>query len=96
MAATIFCRCWTCGRDVFASPGWRTTGTEAAHFSVTPPGWTGEAPSGTTRIARPRPMSGSSDGRKTNGPADYEAVHKIQAGYKITPLSEWGKTPHAA
>jgi hypothetical protein len=30
---------------------------------------------------------------KTNGPSDYEAVQKIQAGYKITPLSEWGKAP---
>src|SRR3954447_16303771 len=26
---------WT---DVFASPGWRTTGTQAANFLVTPPG----------------------------------------------------------
>jgi hypothetical protein len=22
-------------------------------------------------------------------------VHKIQAGFKITPLSQWGKTPEA-
>jgi hypothetical protein len=29
---------------------------------------------------------------KTDGPPDYDAVHKIQAGYKITPLSCWGKT----
>ena len=28
---------WT---DVFASPGWRTTGTQAGNFLVTPPGWT--------------------------------------------------------
>ena len=29
---------WT---DVFASPGWRTTGTQAGNSLVTPPGWTG-------------------------------------------------------
>ncbi len=27
---------WT---DVFASPGWRTTGTKAGTFLMTPPGW---------------------------------------------------------
>src|SRR5262249_28661295 len=25
--------------DVFASPGWRTTGTKAGTFLITPPGW---------------------------------------------------------
>ena len=29
--------------DVFASPGWRTTGTQAGTFLVTPPGWRGQA-----------------------------------------------------
>jgi hypothetical protein len=43
---------WT---DVFASPGWRTTGTKASNFIVTAPGWTGSAPEGLTRIAAPTP-----------------------------------------
>ena len=34
---------WT---DVFASPGWRTTGTRAGNFLVTPPGWSGTVPEG--------------------------------------------------
>jgi hypothetical protein len=81
---------WT---DVFASPGWRTTGTEAANFLVTPPGWTGTVPDGLTRIAAPTPYVWIIGRTKTDGPADYEAVRKIQAGYKITPLSQWGKEP---
>lgn len=83
---------WT---DVFASPGWRTTGTQAANFLVTPPGWTGDIPSGMTRISAPTPFVWIIGRTKTDGPQDYEAVHKIQAGYKITSLSEWGKAPAA-
>jgi hypothetical protein len=79
---------WT---DVFASPGWRTTGTGAANFLVTPPGWSGTVPDGIIRIEAPTPYAWIIGRTKTDGPADYEAVHKIQAGYKITPLSQWGK-----
>jgi hypothetical protein len=79
---------WT---DVFASPGWRTTGTQAANFLVTPPGWNGTAPADTTRIAAPTPYVWIIGRTKTDGPQDYDAVHRIQAGYKITPLSEWGR-----
>ena len=81
---------WT---DVFASPGWRTTGTQAANFLVTPPGWTGAVPAGMTRIDAPTPYVWVIGRTKTDGPPDYDAVHKIQAGYKVTRLSEWGKTP---
>jgi hypothetical protein len=81
---------WT---DVFASPGWRTTGTQAGNFLVTPRGWSGTLPAGFTQIEAPTPYVWVIGRTKTDGPADYDAVHKIQAGYKITPLSQWGKTP---
>jgi hypothetical protein len=77
--------------DVFASPGWRTTGTEAANYLVTPPGWTGAVPEGMEQIKAPTPYVWIIGRTKTDGPADYEAVHKIQAGYKVSPLSRFGK-----
>jgi hypothetical protein len=78
--------------DVFASPGWRTTGTQAGDFLITPPGWSGAVPAEMARISATTPYVWVIGRTKTDGPADYEAVHKIQAGYKATPLSEWGKT----
>jgi hypothetical protein len=81
---------WT---DVFASPGWRTTGTQAANFLVTPPGWNGMVPEGMTWISAPTPYVWIIGRTKTDGPGDYDAVHKIQAGYKLTAVSQWGKPP---
>ena len=90
---------WT---DVFASPGWRTTGTGAGNFLVAPATWRPELrddfsefnlPEGTQRIDAPTPFVWIIGRTKTDGPPDYDAVHKIQAGYKITPLSQWGKEP---
>jgi len=79
---------WT---DVFASPGWRTTGTKAANFLLVPPKWNGKVPAGMTRIDAPTPYVWIIGRTKTDGPQDYEAVHAIQKGYRITPLSGWGK-----
>ncbi len=80
---------WT---DVFACPGSRTTGTQAGNFLVTPLGWIGTVRDGFTHIASPTPYLWIIGRTKTDGAADYDAVHKIQAGYKVTPLSQWGKT----
>jgi hypothetical protein len=81
---------WT---DVFASPGWRTTGTSAENFLVAPLGWTGSVPEGLTRIDAPTPYVWIIGRIKTDGPPDYDAVHKLQAALKITPLSQLGKSP---
>ena len=79
---------WT---DVFASPGWRTTGTQAGNFLVTTPGWSGKVPEGLTHIAAPTPYVWIIGRTKTDGPEDYDPVHRIQAGYRVAPLSRWGK-----
>ena len=91
---------WT---DVFASPGWRTTGTQAQTLVIVPPGWKPDLreklidqfklPKDTQRIDAPTPYVWIIGRIKTDGPSDYDAVHKLQAALKITPLSQWGKTP---
>jgi hypothetical protein len=76
---------WT---DVFASPGWRTTGTGAQTFLVTPPGWSGTVPDGVTELKASTPYVWIIGRIKTDGPADYDAVHKIQDALKLRPLSQ--------
>jgi hypothetical protein len=85
---------WT---NVFASPGKRTTGTKAANFLITGPGWTGDVPKGMTEYKAPTNLVMIAGRTQANGPADYAAVNAIQKKYKVTPLSAWGKlyTPPA-
>jgi hypothetical protein len=81
---------WT---DVFAVPGKRTSGTKAGNFAVVPPAWEGKLPAGVEKIQSPTSYVWIIGRTQTNGPKDYDAVHKVQEGYTITPLSQWGKTP---
>ncbi|HET9617176.1 MAG TPA: DUF1254 domain-containing protein [Pseudolabrys sp.] len=81
---------WT---DVFAVPGKRTNGTGAANFAVVPVGWGGRLPSGVERIDSPTRHVWLIGRTQTNGVKDYPVVHKIQDGFKITLLADWGKAP---
>ena len=80
---------WT---DVFAVPGTRTTGPNTARdFLLVGPKWRGKVPSGLEVIRSPTRFVGIGGRTQTNGVADYKNVHKTQAGYRLTPLSAWGK-----
>ncbi len=80
---------WT---DVFASPGTRTTGTQAKDFAITGPFWKGTLPDGVQQLKSPTNMVWII-GRTycTGTPEDYKAVHAIQDQYTLVPLSSYGK-----
>jgi hypothetical protein len=79
---------WT---DVFAAPGTRTSGSQAGHFGLVQEDWHGELPAGVERIECPTPLIWIIGRTQTNGVKDYANVHKVQTGYALTPLSQWGK-----
>lgn len=73
-------------------PGTRTTGRNVArNFLLVAPNWQGTAPAGLEIIRSPTRYTFIVGRTQTNGLADYDAVHKVQAGFKLTPLSAWGK-----
>ena len=79
---------WT---DVFATPGSRTSGTKAANFAIVGRDWRGTLPDGIEPLRSPTSMGWIIGRTQTNGAADYKNVHLVQDGYKLTPLSKWGK-----
>ena len=79
---------WT---GVFESTGARTTGTNAQLLALAGPGWQGHVPAEGVLIHSPTAMGWIIGRTQTNGKADYDAVHKFQAGLIATPLSQWGK-----
>jgi hypothetical protein len=81
---------WT---DAFAVPGTRTTGTKAAEYLVVPPGWAGQVPDEMSVIQAPSAYVWIIGRTQTNGPADYAAVHQVQDGFAITPLSRRNQAP---
>ena len=78
--------------NVFDSPGTRTTGGKAARYLITGPGWKGIVPAGMSHIpvsTRYMVILGRTFAHGTQ--ADYRAVNALQAQFKLTPLSAWGK-----
>jgi hypothetical protein len=79
---------WT---NVLATPGTRTRGNAAGNFLVVGPAWTGTPPAGMEVLKSTTNMVWLLGRTQTNGPEDYAAVHAVQDGYKLTPLSRFGQ-----
>lgn len=75
--------------NVFASLGKRTTGTQAGHYAIVPPDWSGALPAGVREIRAPTAMVWLAAQLQTRGAADLPAVHRLQNGFRLTPLAAW-------
>ena len=78
--------------DNFDYVGQRTTGPKAGNFAICGPGRHGELPAG-VQATRPAPTPWVLLLGRTlvDGDADLANVHALQAQYRLTPLSLWGK-----
>jgi hypothetical protein len=78
----------------FAYIGSRTTGNDGGNYLITGPGWKGEAPKGISKVIPSETSLLSVVGRtQLFNPADLDNVKKIQAGYKVQPLSTFEGMP---
>jgi hypothetical protein len=77
---------WT---ETVAVPGRRTTGTGEGWFAIVGPGWKGTLPAHAQRIDCPTNMAWLLGRTQTNSARDYDFVHGLQQGYKLTPLSAY-------
>ncbi|WP_276131841.1 DUF1254 domain-containing protein [Polluticoccus soli] len=80
---------WT---NVFFSPGKRTTGTETQTYLISGPKWTGTVPASLKQVKAPTNIVWLVGRTQVNSEQDgATVVKKIQDGYKLTPLSAYGK-----
>ena len=84
--------------DSESSPSKRTADGKAANYLFTGPGWKGAVPVGLKHMPIATRYMVILGRTYADGTAeDYKAVNELQAQYKFTPLSAWGKpyTPAA-
>ncbi|MCB0726505.1 MAG: DUF1254 domain-containing protein [Ignavibacteriae bacterium] len=78
----------------YAYAGSRTTGNGAGSFLLAGPDWNGEIPAGISKVYRCETQFSFVIFRtQLFNPDDMDNVRKIQAGYKLQPLSEFSNTP---
>jgi len=77
--------------NVFASPGKRTTGTQAHDFAVVGPGWQGTLPSNVMRIDAPTNRVWVLGRTEIRGKEDLPNVVALTNQYTLTPLAAYGK-----
>ena len=77
----------------FAYIGSRATGNDGGSFLIAGPGWNGEKPEGIEAVIRSETAFVLAWYRtQLFNPDDLENVKKIQAGYKVQPLSQFMET----
>src|SRR4029077_19145562 len=78
----------------FGYIGSRSTGNEAGKYMVVGPDWKGDTPPGINKVFRSTTQFALA-GYRTQliNPADMPNVLKVQAGYKVQPLSAYLKQP---
>ncbi|WP_309230642.1 DUF1254 domain-containing protein [Nocardia sp. SYP-A9097] len=62
-------------------------------YVLTGPGWSGQLPTGTTRLEVPTPTSWVIVRMAVNNAADHDAVVALQDQIKLMPLSAWNTNP---
>jgi hypothetical protein len=73
--------------------GSRATGTDPGHYLVAGPDWKGETPAGIKKVfSSSTPFSIAIYRTQLFNPKDMPNVEKVQAGYKVQPLSAFLKT----
>jgi hypothetical protein len=70
--------------------GSRTSGNDGGSFMITGPGWKGEKPPGITKVLQcETEMTLAVYRTQLFDPSDIDNVKKVQAGYKVEPLSSF-------